>query len=284
MLNRRLVAFRSNAKKLCGLTGRLYLWTFTLPVKMHPKEASKAWSALLRRLRRWVPDWTGIRVFERHPGKSALQCFFPEGQVDDSHGMHVHFLATRYYWVEEIRAACRASGWGRVHVVRVKGDSAERMKAAEYLAKYLCKKRHPDLAGLRLVGYVGYKDATRLKDVESTGWHCDLWSAAKEIPGWNALNFFGRMHAVQWLNLRCLVEGGSPVENVMEMVQGQICGRQREKMNRGAMHDPGRGRDILDLLDLGIFEHDDIVRNQRFIPKARRLPVPPASPFAHSLS
>lgn len=280
MLSRRLFAFRENARRLIEKEGRLYLWTFTLPSRMEPRYGAKKWNNLLHSLRKHVPDWSGIRVFERHPGGgSGFLSFIPGAvQSDESHGLHVHFLCSRFYDISLVLNACKRSGWGRVHVVRVRGGKEGKRRAADYLAKYLHKKRHPSMKGIRLVGHVNMPEKITLRDVLITGHTKDLWDAAKDLPGWHSLNFFGKAAAVQWLNQRTLMEGGSPAENMVEMLDNLAASKQRERWSRLGMPDPRASGDrLLQLRDLGVFEEADLIRNQRFIAKKHRLPVSSAS-------
>lgn len=276
MISRRLLAFRTNAQRLIDRHGKLYLWTFTLPAKMHPKDGAKMWRYLLKRLCRWVPDWAGIRVFEEHPGgQKGLNSFLPEtcSLVRDSHGLHVHFVSTRFYFVEEVRAVCVESGWGRIHVVGIKGGKQGRQRVLSYLAKYLTKARPERLAGMRLVGYVGIEDVVRHRDIVSTGHTRDLWEAARELPGWAGLNFFGRMGAVRAIDNMCLREGGSPYEQVLDLQNRRVV--HQIKMDRASGRNwtqDAERQGVKLLYDLGIIEADDNNRARRFLSKARQMP------------
>lgn len=275
MLSRKLIAFRENAQRLIDARGRLYLWTFTLPKRISCKDGAKMWNYLLRLLRRWVPGFQGCRVYERHPGGTGgVSSFFPGLEFwKDSHGLHVHFVSTRFYCVNQIRETCKNAGWGRVHVVQIKGGKNGRKAVMSYLAKYLNKKRHPDLAGLRLVGYVGIPNPVRHRDIVCSGHIRDLWDAAKELQGWGSLNFFGRVEAVKWLNRRCLTEGGRPIEQIYDFKASRydtLASWGRKHGNSWTQAPESQG--IMLLHDLGIIEADDNNRARRFIPKSLRMP------------
>jgi len=128
--------------------GRLYMWTFTR-IKQDAFLVMRAeWNKLLTYLRRRLPDWCGLRVYEVHPGRCGY-----------SHGLHVHVLTNRFFDVRLVRAVCKSAGWGRVHVLRIAGERAG------YVAKYLGKKRPEALKGWRMVATFGAFDRTRFADI-----------------------------------------------------------------------------------------------------------------------
>jgi len=118
-----------------------YLWTFTLPFEASPVQTQKLWDILRRKLVLHL-KFAGIRVFEFHPG---------------GHGLHVHVATWRYYDVNAVRAISDAVGWGRLHVVKIRGRN--RNKICDYLAKYVCKymriKSEFYTRGMRIWGVFG---------------------------------------------------------------------------------------------------------------------------------
>ncbi len=274
MLSRRLIGFRTNVFGLFSGDQRQYLWTFTLPKEVPSRDGARMWHKLHYKLLRWVPGWSCVRVFERHPGRSRGEAFLgpPPGR-DDSHGLHVHCISTRFYWVADVRSACIAAGWGRVHVRRIRTHH-DREKVANYLAKYLQKKRHESLRGLRLVGYSGIKDVVRHRDIVFTGHHADLWNAARRLHGWHGLNFFGRLAAVHWLNIQCICQDCDPGEMVDLFEKRAVEARDVELRKQGRIFTQSAERQNLLLLhQLGVIEADDNNRARRFTPKSLRLPL-----------
>lgn len=113
--------------------------------------------------------FSGVRVFELHPGKEWEQ---PSGRVvEESHGLHVHIATDRFYPIAVIRALASKVGFGRVHV---SAYSADMLKQAKYLSKYVSKQlwvagrgycRLFWLKGVRLWARVGGFKGTRVKDI-----------------------------------------------------------------------------------------------------------------------
>jgi len=131
-------------------TGRGYLWTFTFAECLPVLELRSRWNHLLTLLRRALPNWCGVRVYEEHPGKY-------EGLT---HGLHVHVITNRFFDVTVILGLARSSGWGRINVKRIK-KGAER-----YVAKYLGKRRPAGYKGWRLwASFGGGFRRTRVADI-----------------------------------------------------------------------------------------------------------------------
>lgn len=134
--------------RLC--TGnRTYLWTFTLKAAVDYEECREAWTRLLRQLTRYMPEWSGIRVYEVHPGQWNVL----------SHGLHIHVVSNKRHDVNRVRELAESAGWGRIHVVHRK------QSMGYYLAKYLAKPRPPCLKGWRLWATFRMKERTRLSDI-----------------------------------------------------------------------------------------------------------------------
>lgn len=147
MLSRRLLCLRANIDRLDRR--RCYLWTFTFGEAVPYEELRERWNRLLTYLRRRLPNWSGIRVYEVHPGKWG----------EYSHGIHVHVVCNKRHDVALIWQTAKQAGWGRVHVtVCNKG-------AAHYVAKYLAKARPDCLKGWRLWACFNMPARTRMADI-----------------------------------------------------------------------------------------------------------------------
>jgi len=152
MVSRALFTFKSNVASLSR--GRSYLWTFTFADSVDYVALRVAWNRLLTALRRRLPKWAGVRVYEVHPGRWGLL----------SHGLHVHVVANAWHDVRLVREVAECCGWGRVHVKRQRGTAKEVLGG--YLAKYLAKRRPFALKGWRLWACFNMPDRTRLADVK----------------------------------------------------------------------------------------------------------------------
>jgi len=161
MLGRRLICFQKNVAKLAA-HGRCYLWTFTMREAVAYETTRKAWNRLLTYLKRRLPRWSGMRVYEVHPGRHG----------EYSHGLHVHVLTNKWFKIDPVLDACRAAGWGRTNVIRIPQGREG------YIGKYLSKERPPALKGVRLLGYFGLPERSRLGDFESHGLRADLMRIA----------------------------------------------------------------------------------------------------------
>ena len=121
----------------------------------------------------------GVRVFELHPG---------------GHGLHVHVVTDQYYRVEDVRAALRGTGWGRIHVTRCSSG-------AEYVAKYVGKaRRSGELKGVRLWAAFGIPrdQRTCVRDIEVVSELGGLYDAVhgsggEARSGENASNQFRKL-------------------------------------------------------------------------------------------
>lgn len=148
MLGRRLLCLHANIDRL-SKNGRCYLWTFTLGEAEDYDLTRIRWNRLLTYLKRRLPAWAGVRVYEVHPGRYG----------EFSHGLHVHCICNKFHDVDLVRSVAKSAQWGRVHVLRVR-------KGAEYyVAKYLRKARPDALKGWRLHATFGLPVRTRLADI-----------------------------------------------------------------------------------------------------------------------
>lgn len=142
-------------------------WTFTFKKAKNAQEASAAWAKLLRKLKKEVPNFGGVRVYEMHPG---------------GHGVHIHVVIPSYVNVGLVRKYAEPFGFGRVHVAALNGNPEQ---VARYLAKYLAKgKRSGEFFRKRVWACVGAYEGVRCKDIEVrtgfTRWFSHL-RAAKAI-------------------------------------------------------------------------------------------------------
>lgn len=143
-----MLAFEANIWSL--LKRKCCMWTFTLKDCHEPRAASKMWTKLLRRLREANPEWSGVRVYEFHPGRWG----------EFSHGLHVHLVSCRFFSDRLMHAIVKNSPWGRWQ-----RDELVNQHAAFYIGKYLNKKRPGALHGMRLQACFGLDDYTRLRDI-----------------------------------------------------------------------------------------------------------------------
>lgn len=163
MSAKRSYALEENCKMLFE-RGAVRFWTFTLPVKVDPKIASRMWCDLSRDLVRNL-GFSGVRVFELHP---------------NGHGLHVHLLTSGYFDVDQVRHYCRLHGFGRVHVELCKGE--DRDKLARYMSKYLSKQikmfKGSSLKGMRWHATFGkLPDKVRITDVKITSFFGEIFKA-----------------------------------------------------------------------------------------------------------
>ena len=142
----------------------LYMWTFTFPEVLHPKEAMRRWHTFTTRITRQWPLIGGVRVMEWHPGRDFV-CF--QGEIETaSHGVHIHLLTDMRLSVDVVRTLSKGI-FGRIHVIECK-DLSEPARLANYLAKYLSKfmgNRPVSLKGARLWSNWGSWSDTKCKDV-----------------------------------------------------------------------------------------------------------------------
>ena len=167
------IALQYNIELLFGSSETVYFWTFTLPIKLHPKEGAAMWCDLLRELKRSCGFW-GVRVFELHPG---------------GHGLHVHCATGQRFDVNKVRRICRRFGWGRLHVEV--WDNSDCEKAGAYMCKYLGKqlKTWSGLKGMRWWAVFGRcADKVRVKDVQIESLRRTIWDM---LPAWVVCGLMG---------------------------------------------------------------------------------------------
>jgi|GEM_PF-2900270 len=153
----------------------LKMWTFTLPVRLHPVVGAAMWQDVARELKRSM-GFKGVRVFELHPG---------------GHGLHVHVAVNQWFDVHEVRMICQRFGWGRVHVED--WDNRGVLTCGEYLAKYLTKQNKVwqgmHLRGVRWWATFGdLPDKVRVRDVSIDSPRRRLWDL---IPSWVVCHIMG---------------------------------------------------------------------------------------------
>lgn len=230
-MNRRTVAFNFSGQKLESSSkgGRTYLWTFTVAEHgLGIREVARRWKNLQDVLRRELPGWAGIRVFEMHPG---------------GHGWHVHVVTNGFWHVRQIRRASQATGWGRIHVARLSAG------AWRYVGKYLSKQRWQDIEGskgVRRWAAFGFLHV-RVKDVRCQSFVGRLWQELQQhahesalvgldpgyeprdaggyVPYWvklarhlgamfNNANFGGKLSMIRELEKRALIVGKQCLETI----------------------------------------------------------------------
>jgi len=158
-------------------------------------EFRRRWNNLLRRLKRLHPDWSGLRVFEEHPG----------GFWGRSHGMHVHCVTNARFEVAPIRARCIREGWGRCHVIRWKSKNGT--TAGAYLAKYLTKKRPPHLKGWRLWAAFNLPNYTRVAQVKRECQYSFIWRYLSGREDFACQGYFEKSRRVSEIAWRSVAEG-----------------------------------------------------------------------------
>ena len=150
MLSRRYIAFMSNVDAIAnGKNRKLHLWTFTFADAVDVVELRTRWNKLLTYLRRWNPRWSGVRVYEMHPGKWGWR----------SHGVHVHVITNERFDITGVLKCVKQAGWGRTNVTKVPYDRRF------YAGKYLNKARTPCLKGWRLMACFNLPAWSRLRDI-----------------------------------------------------------------------------------------------------------------------
>lgn len=180
-MTKRSLAFKWSAETLCQT--RVYMWTFTRIQADDMDVSRKAWNHLLVVLKRTIPGWSCIRVFERHPGQIGAN-----GE-ERSHGLHVHAIVPKFVSWKLVRGVCRCvGGWGRCRVDLFKNDE----DAIQYCSKYLSKKREPWAKGWRLWACCNVPGYTRLKDVTKTSLETMVWGWLKSFAWWERLNWSQR--------------------------------------------------------------------------------------------
>lgn len=123
-------------------------WTFTFVEAHDADQVSSPWRAAMRELKRKIPNFGGVRVYEMHPG---------------GHGVHIHAIIPSYIRVELVRAIMQKFGFGRIHVVALNGNAEQ---IGRYLAKYFSKaKRRVEFFRKRLWACFGAYDGVKVKDV-----------------------------------------------------------------------------------------------------------------------
>jgi hypothetical protein len=188
-MNRSAGAFILNMEQLIPFlsVGRsrkrfVYMWTFTSPDVINPKETSRRWNNLLRAFKREWPGMPLLRVFELHPG----------GPQGFSHGVHIHALLPFRLGVDRVRELSTRVGFGRIHAKVLEAN-----KAQAYLAKYLIKERknrHGILKGLQLWGAINMEKKTLVKNVVKVNFAS--FYCKRHLPALQD-DFYASLHYVQ---------------------------------------------------------------------------------------
>jgi len=184
------MALQANLARL-KKDGRLYLWTFTRAEVEDYLEIRRHWNRLLTYLRRRLPNWRGVRVYEVHPGRWN----------EYSHGLHVHVVCNCFHDVNVIRNVAKSARWGRVHVTRVRPGSEM------YVGKYIGKKRPEALKGWRLQATFGMKKGERTSqaDIICDSLRSTLFRIGHAIPQFREMRWPAKLMTItRWH--RALVE------------------------------------------------------------------------------
>jgi len=165
------LAFTATVERLTA--GRLYLWTFTFCDVVAPEEVRTRWNRLLTYLRRSLPSWCGVRVYELHPGRWG----------EFSHGLHIHVVTTRFQDIKVVLRQGKLAGFGRINVKRI-----PRARAG-YVGKYLAKKRPAMLKGWRLWAAFGPTDRSKCRHWENCSMKSTLWRMGIASGRFRTLSF-----------------------------------------------------------------------------------------------
>jgi len=135
------------AMRQLSKTGKLYFWTFTFKEVFNDQIAASRCGHFLTRLKKRFGFFSGVRVFEIHPG---------------GHGLHCHLIMNRRLPAAEVWRIAGKTGLGRVDVVKVVPGTE--MDSALYLAKYLSKGGDKLMKGVRALGIIHL--STRVRSIE----------------------------------------------------------------------------------------------------------------------
>lgn len=102
----------------------------------------------MRELKRKIPAFGGVRVYEMHPG---------------GHGVHIHAVIPNYIAVQLVRSISQKHGFGRIHVRALNGNAEQ---IGRYLSKYFAKgKRCAEFFRKRIWACFGTYEGTKCKEI-----------------------------------------------------------------------------------------------------------------------
>jgi hypothetical protein len=177
-------ALRATIESLPCEGGYLKMWTFTYGALLDLDEAKARWKRFIILLRQHprAKQWSGVRVFEMHPG---------------GHGLHIHMVTGEWWDVVTVRHLWERAGGGRVNVKPIPKDKAG------YVAKYVAKAQEA-LDRTRIWAYIGpCRDlVTRIKDVMIQSNWTRIYRALatmRDTEGrlWSTLPYYIRKQAVE---------------------------------------------------------------------------------------
>ena len=169
-----------NQLLLAGHVEHIAGFLFTFAEVLDVAEARQRWSKfldLLRRRRKYR-GFTGLRVFELHPG---------------GHGLHVHVLTGCYLFVNDVRSLWLSCGGGRIHVLPVPKNRAG------YLGKYLKKRGRPAcFRAVRMWARFGEFLGCRVRDIRIESDWTRTYAALRAVLGctFTARSWWERRQAV----------------------------------------------------------------------------------------
>lgn len=152
--------------------GRFYIrmWTVTAADAIAYKDFMKRWNRFVTLAKRQFPGFSCVRVVEVHPGEDFEIPGQPGRWDCISHGLHMHFVADRYYPQEQMQRLANRAALGHVSV-NGKTENGSRHTVASvvnYLSKYLRKGLHENSSGLRgrqLWAAVNFHGAVGVRDI-----------------------------------------------------------------------------------------------------------------------
>lgn len=147
------------------------LWTLTAAAALSYSEYMGRWNRFLTAAKRRYPGFSCIRVIEVHPGEDYEVPGEPGHWETISHGLHIHFVADRYYSQRELQKIAHRCGLGHISVTgrctATKEDHTIQ-SAVNYLSKYLRKQLFENCRGLRgrrVWAPVNFPEAVGVRDV-----------------------------------------------------------------------------------------------------------------------
>ncbi len=195
MISRRTLAFEANIARV--LLRKCCLFTFTFRDVLNPREASARWTRFLKQVRRYESKWSGVRVFELHPGRWN----------QFSHGLHIHVVSHVFFSDRVMLGLCKAYGLGRFERKRIKDK-----EAAYYIGKYLDKKRPGAFKGMRLQSSFGPHPWTRLRHIVIDSLRTRCFRAAarqqwRDGRNWERRSWMEKLALVSQLQMQVMVLG-----------------------------------------------------------------------------
>jgi len=158
------------AKKRTSGKFVIRMWTVTAVEALPYTLFMRRWNDFVRFAKRQFPGFSCIRVVEVHPGEDYEIPGQPGRWDTISHGLHMHFVADKYYPQGQMQHLATRANLGHVSVSGKMGDGKRHTVASvtNYLSKYLRKGLHENSAGLRgrqLWAAVNYSGSVGVRDI-----------------------------------------------------------------------------------------------------------------------